>query len=264
MLVRNLGSVAGVNLIQILTFVSHSNWLVTDIFRTIYAKMLLFCKVTVYHTSVSSKSFCGLVLSDPFRELFWEMGEWLLRAGPRLLFDVRTAEVSAPRWVITMPSAHLTCLELTWYVDHRHDRLSLTCLCVFVSFKLCKAKDTGIIFPAYLKTLNPCCTQGRNPLFHFLWCSIISKDRTRLIHESVPYMPLVSYMPKQKATSVVTRKEQMFLSPWVTVSSALLTITTHLDQSGYLCSTVLFALWEIIRGWSLLKKKNQQNSFLLH
>lgn len=57
---------------------------------------------------------------------------------------------------------------------------------------------------------------------------------------------------------VVTRKEQMFLSPLVTVSSALLMITTHLDQSGYLCSTVLFAVWEIIRGWTLLKKKTQQ------
>lgn len=62
---------------------------------------------------------------------------------------------------------------------------------------------------------------------------------------------------------VTARKEQRFLSPLVIVSSALLIITTHLDQSGYLCSTVLFAVWEIIRGWCLLKKKNNQFSLAL-
>lgn len=70
-----------------------------------------------------------------------------------------------------------------------------TCFCVCGSFKLCKGEDTGILFLAYLKTLNPCYIQGRNPLFHFLWWNIISKDRTHLIHESVPYMPLVSCLP---------------------------------------------------------------------
>lgn len=195
--VRNLGSVAGVDLIQILTFVLHSNWFAVNIFRTICAKMLLFCKVKVFHTSVSSKRFCGLVLlSDHFRELCWGMGKWLFRAGPRLLFDVRTAEVSAPGQVITrmgITSAHLRCLKLTWYIHHKCDSLSLFNL--FVSFKLRKGEDARILFLAYLKTLNPCCTQDRNPLFHFLWCNTISKDRTHLIHESVPYMPLVSCMP---------------------------------------------------------------------
>lgn len=120
------------------------------------------------------------------------MGKWLFG----LLFDVRIAGVSAPGWVITMLSAHLTYLKLAWYIHHKHSSLSLfnilVCVC---SFKLCKGEDTGILFLAYLKTLNPCCTQCRNPLYHFLWCNIISKDRTHLRHESVPCMPLVSYMP---------------------------------------------------------------------
>lgn len=97
MLVRNLGSVAGVHLIQILTFLLHSNWFIVDIFRTRCSKPLLFCKVMVLHTSVSSKSFCGLVLlSDILGNCVGEWVKWLLGAGPRLLFDVRTAEVSAP------------------------------------------------------------------------------------------------------------------------------------------------------------------------
>lgn len=134
-LVRNLGSVAGVHVIQILTFLSHNNWFIIDIFRTICAKMLLFCKVMVLHTSVSSKSFCALVLrSDILGNCFGEWVKGLLRAGPRLLFHVRTAEVSAPGWVITMPSAHLTCLKVSWYVHHKRDSLTLfnllVCLCV--------------------------------------------------------------------------------------------------------------------------------------
>lgn len=131
MLVRNLESVAGVHLIQILTFVLHSNWFIIDIFRKISAKMLLFCKVMLFHTSVSSKSFCGLVLLTGI--LGNCVGGWVSVCF-RLLFDVRTAEISAPGWVITMPSAHLRCLKLTWYVHHKHDSLSLfnllVCVCV--------------------------------------------------------------------------------------------------------------------------------------
>lgn len=135
MLVRNLGSVAGVHLIKILTFLLHNNWFIIDIFRTICAKMLLFCKVMVFHTSVSSKSFFALVLhSDILENCFGEWVKWLLRAGPRLLFHMRTAEVSAPGWVITIPGAHLTCLKLTWYVHHKRDSLTLfnllVCICV--------------------------------------------------------------------------------------------------------------------------------------
>lgn len=151
MLVRSLGSVAGVDLIQILTFVLHSNWFIINMFRTICAKMLLFCKVMVFHTSVSSKRFCGLVLlSDHFRELCWGMGKWLFRAGPRMLFDVRTA----PGQVITrmgITSAHLRCLKLTWYIHHKCDSLSLFNL--FVSFKLRKGGDARILL---CKNSVPC------------------------------------------------------------------------------------------------------------
>lgn len=101
--------------------VLHSNWLVIDVLRTVCAKMLLFCRAMVFNPSVSCKSFCGLVLlSDRFRELCWGVGKWLLRAGPRLL-DMRTAEVSAPGWVITIsqcPSqmfkTELVCSPQTW------------------------------------------------------------------------------------------------------------------------------------------------------
>lgn len=75
------------------------------------------------------KAFVGLFSSlRNFRVLCWEWVKWLLRTGPRLLFDVRTAEVSAPGWVITMPSAHLRCLKVTWYVYHKQDIVQPACV----------------------------------------------------------------------------------------------------------------------------------------
>lgn len=196
MLVRNLGSVTGVHLIQILTFGLHSNWFIIDIFRTICAKMLLFCKVMVFHTSVSSKSFCGLVLLSDILGNY--IGEWVsVCLGCCLMWGQQKYQLQdgLPCPVpISLDTLHIW----NWFGMFTTNTTVChcsTCLCVFMSFKLCKGEDTGILFLAYLKTPNPCCAQSRNPFHHFLWCNIISKDRTHLIHESVPCMPLVSYMP---------------------------------------------------------------------
>lgn len=126
MLVRNSGSVAGVHSNP---FVLHRNRFVIDTDRTMCAKTLLFCQVTVLTTSVSCKSHCGhlhrtlVLLLDHFRAWCRGTGKWLLRAGPGLLFGVRTAggissrmgyyhaqcpfEISETSWLGMFISRHL-------------------------------------------------------------------------------------------------------------------------------------------------------------
>lgn len=99
-------------------------------------------------------------------------------------------EVLAPGWVITMPNAHFRYLKLSDLVYSVVFSLPMR---VYLSFKWCKAEETGIAFSAYLRILNPYCIQGKNPHFHFFDVTVFLKIRHKK-HESVPYMPLVSYM----------------------------------------------------------------------
>lgn len=96
----------------------------------------------VPHLSVLQKLLWACSSLRHFRELYWGVSKCLLR----LLFDGRTAKVSAPGWVITMPSAHLTThftyLKLIWYVHHKHDSLSLFNLLVHVCHLNCVKERT--------------------------------------------------------------------------------------------------------------------------
>lgn len=65
-LVRDLGSVAGVNLIKILTFLLHSNWFIIDIFSRILQKCCFSAKWWCSTPQCPPKVFMGLFFSQVF------------------------------------------------------------------------------------------------------------------------------------------------------------------------------------------------------